>query len=293
MSEERTGSPATRGTIVLTGSSSGIGASCARLLAREGYRVFAGRRDVEQTGEPEHVGAGTIVPLPLDVTADESVAIAREEVERLLVPGEALAGLVNNAGTVVVGPAELVGTDSLREQIEVNLIGAVRVSRAFLPLLRRSRGRIVNVGSLTARMTFPFGGPYSASKAALAAMSHAMRRELRPHGVHVALLEPGNIRTGIWDKHVRSVEALLEEAEPEARRAYEQDLRADVEMVRRIQRGGGNPDTVARAVLHALRSEKPKSRYAVGLDAKVLTALLRFLPSAASDRLIARFMGHR
>ncbi len=151
----------------------------------------------------------------------------------------------------------------------------------------------MNMGSLTARMSFPFGGPYSASKAALAAMSHAMRRELRPHGVHVAFLEPGNIRTGIWDKHIRSVDALLEGADPEARRVYEQDLRADVQMVRKLQKGGGDPETVARTVLHALSTEKPKSRYAVGMDAKALSVILRFLPSSASDRLIARFMGHR
>ena len=281
------------GAVVLTGSSSGIGASCARLLASEGYRVFAGRRDAAENGDPERVGAGSIATLPLDVTDDHSAVLARDEVERLLGPYERLAGLVNNAGSVVVGPAELVSADSLQEQFEVNLLGAVRVSRTFLPMLRHSGGRIVNVGSLTARMTFPFGGPYSASKAALAAMSHAMRRELRPHGVHVALLEPGNIRTGIWDKHIQSVQTLLEETEPEARRVYEEDLRADVEMVRKLRRGGGDPDTVARAVLHALTSDSPKSRYAVGLDAKVLTALLRFLPSAASDRLIARFMGHK
>lgn len=282
----------TRRAVVLTGSSSGIGAACARLLAGEGYKVFAGRRDIGEASAPERVGAGTIVTIPLDVTDDESVRLACGEVEQRLEPGGYLNGLVNNAGTVMVGPIELVGADSLREQFEVNLLGAARVSRAFLPLLRRSGGRIVNIGSLTARMTFPFGGPYSASKAALAAMSHAMRRELRPHGVHVALLEPGNIRTEIWDKHVLSVEALLEGADPEARRVYERDLRADVEMVGRIQRGGGDPETVARAVLRALVSEKPKSRYAVGLDAKALTAVLRFLPSPASDRLIARFMGH-
>lgn len=283
----------TRGTIVLTGSSSGIGAACARFLASEGYTVFAGRRDIGQAGAPEHVGAGIIVNVPLDVTDERSTFSARAEVERRLGTAGRLHGLVNNAGITVIGPTELLDPDDLREQFEVNLLGAARVSRAFLPLLRRSEGRIVNVGSLTARMTFPFSGAYAASKAALATMSHAMRRELRPHGVHVALLEPGNIRTGIWDKHIGSVEALLEEADPEARRVYEQDLRADIEMVSKLRTGGGDPNSVARTVLHALSSGNPKSRYAVGLDAKALSAVLRFLPSTVSDRLIARFMGHR
>jgi NAD(P)-dependent dehydrogenase (short-subunit alcohol dehydrogenase family) len=275
---------------VVTGSSSGIGAASAQLLARSGYVVFGGRRDVREAGASEAVGSGKIVPLPLDVTDDESVALARAEIERCLSPDGRLAGLVNNAGTVIIGPAELLDMNDLRQQYEVNVIGAVRVTRAFLPLLRRSRGRILNMGSLTARMSFPFAGPYSSSKAALAAMSHSMRRELRPHGVHVALLEPGNIKTEIWDKHVRSVEALLKRASPEARRAYEGSLRADIAMVRRVREGGADPDIVARAVLHALETDRPRSRYSVGAEAMVVSALLKFLPSPVSDRLIARFM---
>lgn len=215
---------AVRRPVVVTGSSSGIGAAIARLLAEKGHTVVAGRRDVARVGDPERVGAGSVIAIPLDVSDDESVVAAWAEIEDRLGPSGRLAGVVNNAGITVNGPTELVSMGDFREQFEVNLVGAARVSQAFLPMLRRSGGRIVNVGSLTARMSFPFAGPYSASKAALAAMSHAMRRELRPHGVHVVLLEPGNIQTDIWDKHVRSVEVLLERASPEARRAYE-DLR--------------------------------------------------------------------
>lgn len=278
---------------MVTGSSSGIGAASARLLAENGHTVFAGRRDVQRAGEPERVGPGSVVYLPLDVTDDESVARALAEVEARIGPAGRLAGVVNNAGITVNAPAELVGMDDLREQFEVNLVGAVRVSQAFLPMLRRSGGRIVNVGSLTARMSFPFAGPYSASKAALAGMSHAMRRELRPHGVHVVLLEPGNIRTGIWDKHIRSVQTLLERATPDARRAYEHHLKADVRMVGKLKAGGSDPREVASAVLEALTSERPRSRYAVGLDSKALSALLRVVPSPISDRLIGLYTGVR
>lgn len=291
MSERHGQSAGEGGAVVLTGSSSGIGAACARLLASSGYTVFAGRRDIAQTGKPEPVGRGVILPLPLDVTDDASVEDAYGEVDGRVGRGGRLAGLVNNAGGVVIGPVELLSMEDLRDQFEVNVVGAARVARAFLPALRRSQGRIVNMGSLTGRMSFPFAGPYSSSKAALAAMSHAMRRELRPHGVHVTFLEPGNIRTGIWDKHVSSVEALLDRTDPERRNVYEQDLRADLRMVRKLQRGGGDPELVARAVLRALRSEKPRARYAVGLDAKAMTALLRIVPSTLSDRVIERLMG--
>lgn len=293
MNAQQPGEQANRGPVVVTGSSSGIGAAIARLLAERGHTVFGGRRDVARAGDPERVGAGSVIALPLDVTDDESVGRARAEVERRLGPGGRLAGAVNNAGITVIGPAELLGMDDLRQQFEVNLIGAVRVSQAFLPLLRRSGGRIVNVGSLTARMSFPFAGPYSASKAALAAMSHAMRRELRPHGVHVALLEPGNIETRIWDEHIRSVETLLERTAPDARRTYEEHLEADMRMVRKLKAGGTDPGEVAKAAFEALNSERPRSRYAVGRDAKALSILLRVVPSPISDRLIARFTGVR
>ena len=275
----------------MTGSSSGIGTAIARLLAERGHTVFAGRRDVARAGDPERMGAGSVIAVPLDVTDDGSVGLARAEVERRLGPDGRLAGVVNNAGITVNGPAELVSMEDLREQFEVNLVGATRVSQAFLPILRRSGGRIVNVGSLTARMSFPFAGPYSASKAALAAMSHAMRRELRPHGVHVILLEPGNIRTKIWDEHIRSVQGLLERATPDERRTYEHHLNADVRMVNKLKAGGSDPREVASAVLEALNADRPRSRYAVGLDSKVLSALLRIVPSPISDRLIARFTG--
>jgi len=279
--------------VVVTGASPGIGAACARELARAGYTVFAGRRDVPAAGAATPTGPGAVVPLALDVTDDESVALALETVERRLAPGGRLVGLVNNAGTVVIGPAELLSMQDLREQYEVNVVGAVRASQAFLPALRRSGGRVVNMGSLTGRVSFPFAGPYSSSKAALAAMTHAMRRELAPLGVRVALVEPGNVRTGIWDKHIRSVEALLERSQPEARRLYERALRADVEMVRGLRTGGADPQSVARAVLHAVDSENPRSRYPVGLDARIFSVLLRFVPSSVSDRLVARFMGLR
>ena len=284
---------AIRGPVVVTGSSSGIGAAIARLLAESGHMVFAGRRDVARAGDPERVGAGSVIAVPMDVTDDGSVGLARAEVERRLGPGGRLAGVVNNAGITVNGPAELVSMEDLREQFEVNLVGAARVSQAFLPMLRRSGGRIVNVGSLTARMSFPFAGPYSASKAALSAMSHAMRRELQPHGVHVVLLEPGNIRTGIWDKHIRSVQGLLDRATPDARRAYEHHLNADVRMVGKLKAGGSDPREVASAVLEALSAERPRSRYAVGLDSKALSVLLRVVPSPISDRLIGLYTGVR
>lgn len=279
--------------VVVTGASSGIGAACVRELARSGYTVFAGRRDVRTTGTETPMERGSVIPLAFDVTDGESVALARETVERLLGAGGRLAGLVNNAGTVFIGPAELLRMEDLREQYEVNVVGAVRASQTFLPALRRSGGRIVNMGSLTARVSFPFAGPYSSSKAALAAMTHAMRRELAPLGVRVALVEPGNVNTGIWDKHIGSVETLLESSRPDTRRLYERALRADIEMVRGLRAGGVGPQSVARAVLHAIDSEKPRSRYPVGLDARIFSVLLRFMPSAVSDRLVARFMGLR
>src|SRR2546426_8845647 len=139
------------------------------------------------------------MPVQMDVPDTASIARARAEVERAL-GGAPLAGLVNNAGIPVAGPLELLPLDELRRVLEVNLVGAVAVTQAFLPLLKAARGRIVNISSLAGRAALPFLGPYAASKFALEALSDSLRRELWPFGIEVIVIEPGNIQSKIWDK---------------------------------------------------------------------------------------------
>src|SRR5262245_29141737 len=181
-----------RGVVIVTGASTGIGEATALHLRELGYDVRAGVRKDEDF---ERLGGLGLTPLHLDVIDAGSIAAARSEV------GDGpLAGLVNNAGVAVAGPLEFIPIDRLREQLEVNLIGQIAVTQAFLSGLRAGRGRIVNVSSIGGRVALPFLGPYAASKFGLEGVSDSLRRELRPQGVEVILVEPGGVKTPIWKK---------------------------------------------------------------------------------------------
>jgi NAD(P)-dependent dehydrogenase (short-subunit alcohol dehydrogenase family) len=173
-------------TALVTGASSGIGRACALRLVSSGWRVLAG---VRRSGDAPK---GTQEVL-LDVTNPEHVHAVAERVDEL-------HGLVNNAGIAVAVPLEFIPLDELRRQFEVNVFGQVAVTQALLPQLRRSKGRIVFVGSIAGKSALPFLGPYAASKHALEAIADSLRVELQPFGVGVSIVEPGTIKTPIWTK---------------------------------------------------------------------------------------------
>lgn len=270
--------------VVITGASSGIGAACALDLDRRGFRVFAGVRRKED-GDAFRPGAARITPLSLDVTDEPSIRAARELVQAQ-VGGAGLAGLVNNAGIAVAGPLEAVPIDALRRQLEVNVVGQVAVTQAFLPLLRLGKGRIINMGSIAGRATMPFMGPYAASKYALEAVTDALRLELQPWGIHVAIIEPGAIATPIWEKSGREAAALEAGLSVEMRERYAPAVAGVKEAVRRAAERALAPDAVAAAVHHALTARRPKTRYLVGWDAKIRAVMVKMLPDRAADRVL-------
>jgi NAD(P)-dependent dehydrogenase (short-subunit alcohol dehydrogenase family) len=281
-----------RGTVVVTGASTGIGRACALRLAARGFDVLAGVRR-EEDGERlrEAAGAnGSLTPLRLDVTDADSVRDAGAAVEERT-GQRGLAGLVNNAGVGTGGPLEFIPLDDIRRQFEVNLIGQIAVTQAMLGALRNGRGRIVNMGSIGGRTPAPFVGPYSASKAALRATSESLRRELRPWGIWVATVQPGTIATPIWDKGA----ATAQEARgrfPEGTDAlYGDVLDGIVATTEKMAAAGIPPEKVARVVEHALTARRPRRDYVVGRDAKMQIALDRVLPTRVFDGLVRRFMG--
>src|SRR5438874_3243366 len=278
----------TQPSVVITGASTGIGEASALRLASMGFRVFAGVRkqaDADALSSKAPVN-GTLQPIMLDVTDAASIAAAQSAVADAV--GErGLAGLVNNAGISVAAPMELVPLDELRRQLEVNLIGPVAVTQAFLPLIRKARGRIVNIGSIGGRISTPVLGPYSASKYAIEAITDALRIELRPWGINVAVVEPGSIATPIWEKGQGSADQLEAGLTPEAHAMYGGTIAAIRDAARQAERRGIPPDAVAKAVAHALTSKRPKTRYLVGFDARLQAALARIVPDRLLDRLIA------
>lgn len=254
-------------TVLVTGSSTGIGEACAKRLAGRGWRVLAGVR------KPGDAPAGTEEVL-LDVTDGNAIAAAARTVERL-------DGLVNNAGIVVVSPLEFLPLPELRHQLEVNVVGQLAVTKAFLPALRAAKGRVVVVGSIAGKSALPFLGAYAMSKHALEGMVDSLRIELAPDGVHVALVEPGTIDTPIWTKP----RPLLDELPAEATARYGRRMEAFRSFAGK--RTKAPADTVVRAIEHALTAEAPKTRYLVGRDAK-LRAAIETLPDRLRDRLITK-----
>src|SRR5919112_1052610 len=178
--------------VLITGASTGIGHATAKRMLAYGWEVFAAARKDEDL---ERLRGEGFTPIKLDVTDPETIAAAREELDE-----RGLRGLVNNAGVAVSGPIEFIPLDELRRQLEVNLVGQVAVIQAFLPNIREATGRIVNISSIGGRIALPMVGPYAASKHALEAVSDSLRRELRPWGIHVSLIEPGGVTTPIWEK---------------------------------------------------------------------------------------------
>jgi NAD(P)-dependent dehydrogenase (short-subunit alcohol dehydrogenase family) len=278
-----------RGAVLISGASTGIGRACAEHLGGLGFTIFAGVRTQSDADSLGGAGSGRTHPLMLDVTESESIASAMQIVEEASPAG--LAGLVNNAGISVGGPLEFVAIDEWRRQLEVNFIGQVAVTQAALPALRKARGRIVNMTSIGGRLASPFLGPYNASKFALEAVTDALRLELRQFGIAVAAVEPGAVATPIWEKGRASAEQATANMPAEALKLYSAGMAAISKFVAQGERSGVPPLEVARAVEHALTASRPRTRYVVGRDAKIRLGLTRLLPTRAMDRVVVRAMG--
>ena len=275
-----------RGAVVVTGASTGIGEACALRLVAYGFRVFGAVRKPAD-GEALRAKAGAfLAPVLLDVTDGDGIARAAAEVAAA-VRDDGLAGLVNNAGIAVNGPLEFLPIDLLRRQLEVNLIGQVAVTQAFLPLLRKATGRIVNIGSAAGLVSAPFGGPYSMSKFGMEAFTDALRIELTPWGLQVALVEPGSIATPIWDRSLADANAMEKRLPEHAMVLYGAPYSAFKQRARRMGLTGIPADRVAEAVEHALTAARPRTRYRVGIEAK-LAGFLRRLPDRWRDLLIRK-----
>src|SRR3954471_4933939 len=274
----------TRGGVVITGASTGFGEATALQLDKAGFRVFAGVRKPEDGDRLR--AAGVTVVQPLDVTNADDIAAAVKTVEEGL-GGAPLRGIVNNAGVGIGGPLEALALDDFRRTLEVNTTSQLAVTQAFLPRLRKSRGRIVNMSSIGGRVAQPFAGPYIASKVALEGVTDVLRVELLEWGVDVIAIEPGTIATPIWETSSAEAEKVLERLSPELRDLYGKRLAKMAKVLERQTKRGVPPDKVAQAVEKGLTSSRPRTRYLVG-DAYVLIALKTLLPTRVVDKLLYR-----
>jgi NAD(P)-dependent dehydrogenase (short-subunit alcohol dehydrogenase family) len=273
-------------SVLITGASGGIGSVTARRLDELGWRVFAGVRQRE-AGKSLARGGKAIRAVELEITDEGSVAAAKHEIEQTL-GGSGLDALVNNAGIIVQGPTELVPLDAWRRQFEVNVIGQIAVTQAFLPALRTAQGRVVNIGAASGLVTVPMFGPISASKTALESLTDALRMELKHQGVAVSIIDPGAMETEIFAKAAAAGAEDGFAGTPEAQRVYAGAIESFEHAVSGQKFGA--PDTVAKVIVKALTDRRPAPRYVAGRDARQV-AMLRHLPTRLRDRLLMSTLG--
>ncbi len=275
--------------VLITGASTGIGEACALHLDRLGWRVFAGVRREEDGARLQQKTSDRLTPVLLDVTNEAQVTEALDAV-RKAVGVDGLAGLVNNAGIARGGPIEFLPLDDWREQLEVNVIGQLAVTKAALPLLRSTKGRIVFIGSIAGRVAAPMVGPYNASKHAIEAIGLTLREELLPWGIKVTVVEPGVIKTPIWSKGREQADEMERRFGSDAMQLYRSQIDEVRKAIDKNDRKGVAATKVAEAVEHALTSNRPRHRYLVGPDAKVAGNLARIVPDRMWARLSRRLL---
>lgn len=276
-------------SVVVTGASSGIGAACALALDTLGYRVFAGVRNPADGERLQRQAGPRLMPIRLDVTDSASIAAASHTVAAM-VGDRGLAGLVNNAGIGVAGPIELLPLADWRRQFEVNVFGLIAVTQTFLPLIRTGHGRIINMGSIAGRASMPFMAPYAASKHALEAITDALRLELQPWGIRVALITPGAIATPIWGKTRKEVDTWDATWSQDLKDMYKEGFTRIKDAATAAGEQAQPARVVAEAVAHALRSRWPKTRYLIGSDAAIRSWLALLIPDRLNDWIITRIV---
>jgi NAD(P)-dependent dehydrogenase (short-subunit alcohol dehydrogenase family) len=271
--------------VVVSGASTGIGAATVELLASKGFIAFAG---VRADADKERLAAlhPNVRPISLDVTSAESIASAAAIVRDA---GVELIGIVSNAGIAAGGPLETLPIDELRRVFEVNVFGALAIVQPFLPMLPENRGRVVFVGSISGRLATPYVGPYSASKFALRAISDSMRVELAPTGITVTLIEPGSVKTPIWQKGRDNEAQLYENLGKNPRAHYRRALESVVVATNNEEKGGMPVEVVSEAIFHALTDAKPRHQQILGTPAK-MGNVIASLPAGLRSKIIRKAM---
>jgi NAD(P)-dependent dehydrogenase (short-subunit alcohol dehydrogenase family) len=273
------------GNVFITGAAGGIGAAVTRLLAEAGYTIFAGVH--KDTGSLDRLPG--VRQVPLDVTDPDSVAAAAASVASL-VGDHGLRALINNAGIIIQGPIELIRPQDLERQFAVNTLGPAYAIQAFGSLLRVGRGRVINISAPTARVHVPFLSALVGSKAALEAMSDAIRLELDVWGIPVVVIEPGATGTGIFAKADAVARAGLAATDPGQVELYQArlDAVAEASAAQRTR----SPESAAETILAAVQARTPKRRYTAGQDAR-MAGLLTALPAGLRERILRGFLGLR
>lgn len=271
--------------VFITGASTGIGFDITKTLCEKGYRVWATVRDPNALERLKEDYGDRLSIIQMDVTHSKEIQEAVEFVKESINLEQEFI-LINNAGIAGGGPIEALAMSTWRNVFDVNLFALVEMTRAFLPLIRRTKGRVINIGSISGRIASPFLGPYCTSKFAVRAFSDSLRREVSYFRVKVILIEPGPIRTEIWTKSVRSSDEAAKRFSPEITDTYGALLSSLRESVAKSAAGAIPVQKVTEVAMHAITSSHPKVTYLVGKHIRLQAAMARFLPSGMMDKLM-------
>ena len=277
-----------RQAVLITGAGSGIGLATARDLARMGYEVFGTCLTEAELAKVKAEAISDIHWLMLDISDPASIRNAFDSVSGTI-SGQGLYGLVNNAGIDIPGPLEFLPLDAFRKQLEINVVGQLAMTQAFLPLIRQARGRIVFTGSIDGRAVTPFQGAYGTSKHGIEALADVLRMELSDWRIWVSVVQPGDIATPIWSKSLGLAEQMRAQLPERAHELYGPTMTAALSTARKMSQRAAPPETVSKAIIRALTAARPRARYMVGWDARLRLAL-EILPSRWLDRIIMGFI---
>lgn len=279
-----------RGNVLITGASSGIGESCAVFLSRLGFTVFAGVREKSAAEKLALQNPEKIIPVFIDITNQTMIDNVFELINQKA-GQQGLYGLVNNAGIGFGAPIECIPPEQLKKVFEINVFGQIAMIQTFLPLIRKARGRIVNMSSISGRLPQPYQSTYSAAKMALESFSDSLRVELRPWDIRVSVIIPGGVKTPIWNKSTEITRQLFAQCPLHQQELYKPSITAFLHTADGFCRRSISPQAVAKAVARALAAPNPRSRYIVGTDAHVMYYFIKPLPDLIRDWALAKFMG--
>ena len=276
--------------VVITGVSTGIGYASAKILCNAGYKVYGSVRNNEDAHKVQNQLGENFEPLIFDVTDAQSILHSAIKVKNELKNNEYISALINNAGVAMGGPISLIKTDIFRKQFDVNFFGLIDVTKAFLSMLGASKesenqGKIINISSVSGRRANPFVAPYTASKFAVEAFSDSLRMELLIYGVDVILIEPGPIKTAIWDKvpDVENNEFLNTD--------YELSLKRFYNMFIEMGRKGWDADVIGKCIKNVIENPKPKTRYVITPKRFTNFTISGILPTRIMDKLVGKSLG--
>ena len=275
-------------TVFITGVSTGIGNSCAKILSSNNYKVFGTVRTEQDSLKVKKEIGATFYPIIMDVTNEDSIYNAKKIIEREI-PNGKLDILINNAGIALGGPLKYIDTDIFRKQFEVNFFGLISVTKTFLTLLgatdkNNHQGKIIMISSISGKRSYPFVSPYVSSKHALEGFSDSIRKELMLYGIDVILIEPGPVKTAIWDKTPSPNNNIFSNTE------YNSILKKFYKEVIEKGKSGIDVDIVGNKIKQIIEMQKPKTRYVITGNKLINYTLPSILPDRMFDKITAKML---